>query len=379
MHSWFRQLMGAAFAAAVLFGPSAHAQLPVIRQHNLVTDDPALNPAVLTDPLAKNMWGVSFSGASPFWVSNNGTGFATLYSVNPTTNAPTKVGLEVKLPGDGTVTGQTFNSNTVGGAFNADTFLFVNEDGTISGWRGALGTTAEVLQTGSTANVYKGSAFGTIGSHSYLYAANFRTGAIDVLKGDTGAPSLTGNFTDPGLPSGFAPFNIQQLSGKLYVTYALQDPTKHDDVAGAGNGFVDAFDLNGNLLGRIGSMGTLNSPWGLALAPSTFGMYSGDLLVGNFGDGRINAFNLASNMFVGQLGTENGQPVSIDGLWSLTPGNGGQGGSPGLLYFTAGTFDEQHGLFGSLQAVPEPGAALWGLAALVPAGIFLRRRKRSAK
>jgi uncharacterized protein (TIGR03118 family) len=372
-----RPLFAAAVAASLVLGARAEAQLPVVRQTNLVSDDPSFN-ARITDPSAVNMWGTSNTGASPFWVSDNGAGVATLYSVSPTTNAPTKAGLTVSIPGDGSVSGQAFNATSAGN-FNSDLFLFVSEDGTVSGWKGALGTTAETLAAGSAANVYKGAAYGTIGTNSYLYAANFRTGAVDVVKGNAGAPNLTGNFVDPNLPAGFAPFGIQRLGNTVYVTYAVQDAAKHDDVAGAGNGFVDAFDLNGNFQARIASHGTLDSPWGLTIAPSTFGLYSGDLLVGNFGDGTINAFNLATNSFVGQIGTENGQPLVIDRLWALTPGNGVGGGSTGMLFFTAGPGDEAHGLFGSLQAVPEPGAALWALAALVPAGIAFRRRIRGAK
>src|SRR5262249_49339721 len=147
---------------------------------------------------------------------------------------------------------------------------FVSEDGTISGWRGALGTLAEVLKTGETNNVYKGTTLDTTNGHSYLLSANFRAGTIDVMKGDTSAPALSGNFVDPNTPAGFAPFNIQTLGNKIYVTYALQDAAKHDDDAGAGHGIVSAFDQQGSFLGRIGTMGTLNSPWGLALAPSSF-------------------------------------------------------------------------------------------------------------
>jgi uncharacterized protein (TIGR03118 family) len=178
------------------------------------------------------------------------------------------VGLTVTIPGAGNVTGQVFNGTS---AFNGDRFLFVSEDGTISGWRNALGTTAEVLRTGFSDNVYKGTALATVSGNTYVYAANFRNGTIDVLKGNAGAPDLAGKFIDPTLPAGYAPFNIENVGGLLYVTYAVQDGTKQDDVAGSGNGIVNVFDLQGNLVQRLATGGPLNSPWGMALAPSSFG------------------------------------------------------------------------------------------------------------
>ncbi len=346
-------------ATTLLSGSALAQQFTVI---NLVTDDQSVNPAPITDTNLKNAWGVSFSPTSPFWVSDNGAGVSTLYSVNPSTDLPSKLGLTVSFQGDGSVTGQTFNS--LGSrAFNGDPFLFVSEDGTISGWRNTLGTTAERFQVGDQANVYKGAAFAQVGDHGYLLSANFKSGAIDVLKGDVGAPNLAGNFTDPNLPANYAPFNIRNLGGKLYVTYALQDGK--DDLPGAGHGFVNEFDLQGNLLRRIGTAGDLNSPWGLEIAPASFGPLAGDLLVGNFGDGRINAFDLGvTPTFEGQLLGADAKPLSIDGLWAITVGNNGSGGSSDKLYFTAGPDDETHGLFGLLQSasangtVPEGGATL---------------------
>ncbi|HTY78286.1 MAG TPA: TIGR03118 family protein [Candidatus Bathyarchaeia archaeon] len=375
---------------------SAHtARANFISVTNLVTDDQSVNAAQLTDPFLKNAWGISHSSTSPFWVSDNGAGVTTLYTVNPTTNATTKVtlgappdpsgGVVIPPGGSGNPTGQAFNSAGAS-AFNGDAFLFVSEDGTISGWRAALGTTAEILQSPSVDNVYKGTTAITTGGHSYLLSANFRTGTIDVFKGDSAAPDLAGRFVDPNLPSGYAPFNIQVLGGVVYVTYALQDSTKHDDDPGAGHGFVDAFDLQGSFLGRIGTMGTLNSPWGLALAPASFTGFAGDLLVGNFGDGTISAFSAdpVSPGFLGQLTGADGKPIAIDGLWGLIAGNDGNGGSSQKIYFAAGPSDESNGLFGvlqsvpSTQSVPEPSSMVLELAAIgLLAGRWAWKRHRS--
>lgn len=338
-------------------------------QTNLASDVPGL--AQSTDPQLVNAWGMGASGTSPVWIGANGTGVSVLYS-----GAGVKQGLVVTIPGDGSVTGVSFSN--LAGSFNGDTFLFDSEDGTVSGWRSALGTTAETLVPGSTANVYKGLTDATIGGTEYAYLANFRSGAIDVLKGNAAAPPLTGNFTDPNLPAGYAPFDVQNLNGVLYVTYAVQDSAKHDDVAGPGNGIVDVFDLQGNLIRRLVTKGALNSPWGLALAPAGFGDVGGDLLVGNFGNGMINAYNATTGTFVETLTYPNGSPVSIDGLWGLRFGNGGTFGSPNTLFFTAGPDGEMHGLFGELnQATPEP--ATWGVAGISLLALALGRGVRRAR
>jgi uncharacterized protein (TIGR03118 family) len=315
-----------------------------------------------------NSWGMAASSGSPVWIGANGSQKSVLYN-----GAGVKQGLVVTMAGDGSVTGVAFNGSA--GSFNGDAFLFANEDGTIGGWRGALGTAAETLQTASDANVYKGLTDAMIGVNVYAYAANFRNASIDVLKGNAAAPNLTGNFTDPNLPAGYAPFNVANLGGVLYVTYAVQDAAKHDDVAGAGHGIVDAYDLQGNLLRRLVSNGgLLNSPWGLALAPAGFGDVGGDLLVGNFGNGSINVYNPLTGAFVQTLKDPNGNALSIDGLWALQFGNGGQFGSPGTLYFTAGPDGESHGLFGDLVQNPEP--ATWGLAGASLLALLVGRRIR---
>ncbi len=368
MRSFSRIITLTTIAASCLAPVLSHAQM--FSQTNLVTDNQAFNTAILTDTNAVNVWGISYAPKGAFWVSNNGTGTSTLYAVDPKTNSPFTIPLVVSIPGDGSITGQVYNGTT---AFNKDAFLFVSEDGTVSGWRGSLGTSAETLVAGSSSNVYKGVALGTVGGNTYLYGANFKAGTIDVIKSDVSNPDLTGKFLDAGLPAGYSPFNIQQLDGKLYVTYAKQNGK--DDIAGPGHGYVDAYDLNGNLLGRVGSAGTLNSPWGLAIAPKTFGKFAGDLLVGNFGDGTINAFNLTTDSFVGQLGNTLGNPLSIQGLWGLTPGNDGGAGSSNRLYFSAGPGGERYGLFGSLQVTPEPGTTAFLIAGFCCSGGMLLRRR----
>jgi len=357
-------------AVAMTIPIAAAAQ---VSARNLVTDDPLAHAAQITDAGLVNAWGLSYAPTSPFWVSSNGTGQAQLYAVNPATQATAKQGLTVSIPGDGTVTGQVFNGNA-GSAFGGDLFLFVSEDGTISGWRGALGTTAETLVPGSQSNVYKGVAIGTTGGNSYLYAANFRTGTIDVEKGSAAAPSLPGTFADPNLPAGFAPFNVQNLGGSLYVTYAQQDAAKHDEVPGLGLGVVDRYDLQGHLMARVATGGTLNAPWGLAIAPSSFGAMAGDLLVGNFGDGRINAYDPTTHAFLGQVLDLAGGTLAIDGLWAIAPGNDGNAGSSSLLYFTAGPDDESHGLLGVLTPVPEPSTTVLLFAGFAGFMGMMRRR-----
>ena len=190
-----------------------------------------------------------------------------------------------------------------------------------------------------------------------LYAADFRLGTIDVFNQNFQSMKLKGNFSDPQIPAGFAPFDIQNIGGKLFVTYAKQDASKHDDVAGAGNGFVDIFNTDGTLFKHLISHGALNSPWGVAIAPSNFGQFSGDLLVGNFGDGHINVFNPVNGTQLGTLHNQFGNPVTIDHLWALKFGNGGAAGATNTLFFTAGIGDEGHGLFGSLRLPDADGDA----------------------
>jgi uncharacterized protein (TIGR03118 family) len=352
-----------------------HAQagtLSSFAERDLVSDIPG--KADHTDPNLRNPWGMAFSSSSPFWVADNHTGVATLYD---STGEPFPIGNPrvVTLPRAGDApTGQVFNGT---GAFNNDIFIFASEHGGITGWRLALGNTGELLADNSAVDaIYKGLAIASIGTDAYLYAADFHNGRIDVFP-SAGAPSLAGSFTDPNLPSGFAPFNIQNLGGQLYVTYAKQDNPldAEDDQPGPGNGFVDIFDLNGSLQKRLITMGELNSPWGLAFAPAGFGPFGGDLLVGNFGDGRINAYDPATGQFIDHLDSPQGNPIEIDGLWALTFGNGGNGGSPDKLYFTAGIQGEDHGLFGSLT-VPDSGPGTGSLLAFSVIAIVACRTRQ---
>ena len=334
------------------------------KQVNLVSDIEGL--AAVTDPNLVNPWGVAFSSTSPFWVSDNGTGVSTLYN-----GEGTPIPLIVTIPPP---SGSTDTSTPTGTVFNGPAgfvvskdgtsapafFIFDTEDGTISGWSPTVDLHNAVLVVdnsqpggvdGSTEGaVYKGLAIAQTGNGSFIYANNFRDGIVEMYDANF---NFVGSFTDPDLPPRYAPFGIRNIDGQLYVTFAEQGEGKKDDVAGRGHGFVDVFDTSGHLLRRFVSRGRLNSPWGLALAPANFGKFSGALLIGNFGDGRINAYDPVSGRFLGNLRNQHGQALSIDGLWTITFGNGGFAGSPNELFFTAGINDEADGLFGKLQSLPK--------------------------
>ena len=337
-------------------------------QHNLISDVDGV--ADHTDSNVVNAWGLDAGPTTPWWISDNGTGKTTLYNVSTGTIVNT-----FTVPGaggaQGNPTGLVFNGGpgfviNNGAGTSAARFIFASEDGTISAFRGnpiiTVVPNANALAHGA---IYKGLAIDSRTAGTQLYATDFHNGKIDVFDTSFHLITLAGTFTDPNLPAGFAPFGIQNIGGTLYVTYALQDEDAEDDVPGPGNGFVDAYDLSGNLIGRVASAGELNSPWGLALAPEGFGRFSGDLLVGNFGDGRIHAFDpttlTSAGEFeaVGLLHSEAGKPIIIDGLWALQFGHGTNSSSAnGLtttLFFTAGPDDEDHGLFGTIVLTEPPG------------------------
>jgi len=329
-------------------------------QHNLVSD--GVVPADLVDAALVNAWGLVASGTSPWWVADNGADVSTLYNGN--TGA--KLALTVSVPG--APTGVVFNGGTGFAVSNGTAsaparFIFATEEGTVLGWSPSVAATQAVVAVDNSAGgaVYKGLAIANTAAGDRLYAANFHAGTVDVF--DAGFHHVSAGFSDVALPPGYAPFGIRNLGGTIYITYALQDADKKDDVAGVGHGFVNAFDTDGHLLRRVASRGRLNSPWGLALAPADFGQFSGDLLVGNFGDGHINAFDLerfegnGGLQERGQLHAADGSPVTIDGLWALAFGNGASAGPTNALFFTAGPFDEAHGLFGKLVVTTPPAGA----------------------
>jgi uncharacterized protein (TIGR03118 family) len=319
--------------------------------HNLQSDVPGL--AAATDPDLVNGWGIAASASSPWWVADNETAKSTLYNGN----SGIKLGLVVDIPGTdgpGAPTGIVFNTSTDPTEFHvgatAARFIFDSEDGTVTGWN--AGTTAVIEATSSNGAIYKGLAIGSVGTASYLYAADFHNAHVDVYDGSWSIQDWGNAFVDPGIPAGFAPFGIQNLGGEIFVTYAKQDADAEDEIAGEGLGYVSAFGTDGSFHGRVASRGDLDAPWGLAWAPSDFGKFSGHVLVGNFGDGRINGFRATSDGWEerGKLKGTDHRPISIDGLWGIGFGNGGGAGPTNTLYFAAGPDDEEHGLFGSITA-----------------------------
>lgn len=350
--------LGTAFGLLAVTTPGAMATAPsTYHQVNLVSDVPGR--AQVTDPHLVNPWGAAYLGTSPLWVSDNGPGVATLYSGAVHGSRQTVLPLVVRIPG-GAPTGQVSNPTTSfvirsRGAMAPARFLFVGETGHLSGWAPTVGGSAASPSTHAVdavvtrGAVEKGVAMGQTAHGPRLYVANFSGARLDVYDGAFHRVRVPGAFSDARMPRGYAPFNVMVAGTKVYVSYAQQDKQRKDEVAGAGRGRVDIFTLDGMLLRRLHAHRVLNAPWGMTVAPSGFGTFSGDLLVGNFGDGRINAFDPSSLAFRGSLRTSGGKALAIDGLWSLLRGNGTEGSTHDVL-FTAGPQDETHGLLGLLEA-----------------------------
>lgn len=348
---WGAALVGAAAAAAVAIpvvasaGPSGR-----YTQTNLISDIPGV--ARITDANLVNPWGQAASATSPLWVADNATNVSSLYTGGVGGSLPQILPLVVAIP-EGAPTGVVFNSSgdfvvhTGAGSAPAN-FIFDSEAGRITAWSKAVSGTKATIEFTDRRAVYKGLALASAGGAHYLYAANFHAGRIDVFNAHFHKVSLPGGFDDPDVPAGYAPFDIQLLNGLLYVSYAKQDSAAHDDVPGAGHGVVDVYDTSGHFLRRLISRGALNSPWGLVIAPASFGALGGDLLVGNFGDGTIHAYDPSTGAPRGQLINTDGNPIRIEGLWALRFGNG-TFASARTLVFTAGIGGEGHGLLGEIS------------------------------
>lgn len=375
-------LLPVTFGVVLAMAQAAAAQ--TVRETNLVTDNQTslaalgFKPAAFVDPNLINPWGMSASATSPFWVSNQGTSTSTIYNGSGTPQ-PLIVSIPSREAPPSGPTGQVFNGS---GGFNLSNgssalFLFANLDGSIAGWNPASGTHAiRAVPPVDHTSSYTGLAIGSVGSDTYLYAPNRVTGQIDVYDTNFAHTTLAGNFVDPGAnAAGLIPFNTQNIGGHIWVTYSVAGPDA--DEAPLGSGFVSEFNPDGTFVRRLTEGGPLSSPWGLAIAPSTFGSLAGSLLVGNFSEdfGQINAFSLADGAFLGALKDQMGNPVTIPYLWALMQGNNGNAGSSNSIYFTAGIGDEEHGLLGRFDAVPEPASwamMLMGFAAL---GRSIRRSR----
>jgi len=334
--------------------PFSNASTNIFNQTNLVSDVASYG-ATKTDPLLVNPWGIAFDPTGALWVANNGSGTATTYDANGN-----KLGTTISIPAAATPivnpqaqiniglpTGIVYSAAgdfTIQG-HGAATYIFAGEDGAISAWNASMGSTAQIVADRSANGArYKGLAMARDGSANRLYATNFKGNQIEVFDGSF---NLVRAFTDSTLPAGFAPFGIATIGGQLYVTFAKQQaPENVDDVAAAGNGYVDVFAPSGVLIRRFASNGFLNSPWAIVQAPTGFGPFAGAILVGNFGDGQIGAYDAASGTFVDMLRDVNGAAISISGLWGLAFGP--VSGSTSL-YFAAGVGDEAHGLVGRLS------------------------------
>lgn len=349
-----------ALATALVFAaPDVGAQGSVrFQQHNLVSDGTI--PAAHTDPRLINAWGVAFNPFGFVWVANADSGTSTLYDGNGNPQS-----LIVQIPGPagssepGEPTGIVFSGSSEfvvskNGMSGPSRFMFATENGVIAGWAPNVDLTHAVRvidRSASRAN-YKGLALSADGSGLRLYAADFFHARVDVFDGMFKPVTLaTGAFKDPNIPAGYAPFGIHAIGGNIYVTYAKQDASMNDEVRGAGRGYVDVYTPKGRLIRRVATRGALNAPWGVALAPAGFGHFGGALLIGNFGDGCINAYDPVTFARIGQLLNRNLQPIRIDGLWGIAFGNGLNNQPVNTLFFAAGPDDEEHGLYGRLDVI----------------------------
>jgi uncharacterized protein (TIGR03118 family) len=343
---------------AVIVGVSSLASAASSYKATVMTADTS-GVAPNVDPNLVNAWGISFSATGPFWISDNNTGLSTVYNSTGVVQAivvtiPPVGGATVGTP-TGTVANSTTDFTITQGTKSGPAlFLFDSEDGSITGWNpGVNATTAVIAKDNAGAGaIYKGMEIANNGTGNFLYVCNFFNRKVEVYDRNFNPVNLAGSFTDPQLPATFAPHNIRLINGQLYVLWAKQNATKTDPLFGPGLGVVDIFDLNGNFVKHLTIKGKLNAPWGIAIAPSTFGTFANDILVGNLGDGKITAFNPTTGATLGQLTGANGLPVKISGLWGLTFGNGGQGGTKDTLYFTAGPGAYAHGWLGNIVFVP---------------------------
>jgi uncharacterized protein (TIGR03118 family) len=332
--------------------------------------------ALTIDANLQNPWGIAVAPGLPFWISDNNSNLSTLYSgigANETqtiTGSP-NVGIAIPASAAGVPanpTGQVYNGNggflipTSNGQASA-LFIFDGEGGTIAAWAGDSGAAAvtaydDGVVNGANHAVYKGLAIGAVAGATYLYATDLHNNKVDVFDTNFSKPAaMQGKFLDPNIPTGFVPFGIAALNGNLYVTFAQQDAAMHDETTGAGLGYVDVFDFSGNLISQFASAGTLNAPWGIAIAPAGFGSLQGDVLIGNFGDGAINIFSpngAALANFEGPLMSSSGQPFAFPGLWSLVFGNGDADKPVTTLFYTAGFADQTDGVFGGITVTSSP-------------------------
>jgi uncharacterized protein (TIGR03118 family) len=339
----------------------------------LVASNTGLVATVTTiDANLSNPWGLVTAPGLPFWVADNNSNLATLYSgtgVIQTGEITGSNDIGIALPAStagvpANPTGQVYNGS---GGFMIPTasgqetalFIFGGEGGTIAAWAKDSGASAvtsydDGLVNGTAHAVYKGLALGTVNGATFLYATDLHNNKIDVFDTNFAKPAeMQGKFVDPTMPAGFVPFAIAALNGQLYVTYAQQDGAMHDEVTGAGLGYVDIFDFSGNFVNRFASAGVLNAPWGMALAPAGFGSFEGDLLIGNFGDGTINIFG-PNGTSLGAITVNNGQTLTVPGLWSLVFGDGDPDKPVTTLFYTAGFADQMDGVFGSITATSAP-------------------------